>query len=919
MAQRGVRAAVVVVLVLACDHPLPSAPRAGARRAPAPSDLAGGAQVTGCGRFDVSIGRPGAAAFLPADTTLVPACGDLRIVPAGPPLSLAGAVRLPVRLRNAGTRPLVPPALLLGWEDSLEVTSPPGLARNVHTSEYLSYANADSTIGRSASQFANAAVWVIDSSLFPGGGQLLAPDTTSGIVWIDVAVHPGVKSFSLTLWASDVTGGAPVPLTPPDSVPATLFDSVNLTTDATRWGSVFMRDIVMLRFAATATEAQRQAAVDGVAGTVVGGHRFSTGDGLYLIHVPDDTTNNRLFVAIDALRANPIVRWAMPNSVTIGGTTSLRPSDGPGMRRSDWQLDPNAAFGNPARRTWALEAVDAPLAWGCITGDTTRVGEIDLGVHRVGDIVPNVAPESPMIPADSFMHGTDVASVIAAQGNDGSGMTGMMWHAKLEMYDISDRLSDGGPYQDIGFDQSGHLVLQEMESNDRLFTAVNGLLMHHARVINISLGVNGVQADPHTSKQTLERAQVAHVIADGVRYQSPGPSPLWVISAGNMTEVGDTYWSTLTAIADSLPGLIVTGAGATPGSLSRFATGTGRIDIAAPGDAVTVMDVAGVHPDSGSSFAAPLVTGAAGLLFSWDPTLTADQVRRYLIEGADSSGRRAHGIPLLDVYWSLRLAARRPNAPVCGNRVFVDQLSRLVIERDPSVGQASDEVVPDQSTSGSLVFTTPVHDGRYLSMFDGDSEFTMVHRNGGWVRDNMVPDSVQNSWVRSFAVPDGLVSHDADTTLLVHQIGAPNFSFDLSVRDSTGLVHPVATIPGFETGQAYPMIGDEILVSVAASNSFGLPETVLAVNLHSGATRTLLTRPGGSLSTILEATEDGREFIMEYTAPFPDFTNCVTEYHSTSTGALTRQITQPSSSGGCTEMWMTHSVRDRAPASGAGG
>ncbi len=114
------------------------------------------------------------------------------------------------------------------------------------------------------------------------------------------------------------------------------------------------------------------------------------------------------------------------------------------------------------------------------------------------------------------------------------------------------------------------------------------------------------------------------------------------------------------------------------------------------------------------------------------------------------------------------------------------------------------------------------------------------------------------------------------------------------------------------------MIGDEILVSVAASNSFGLPETVLAVNLHTGATRTLLTRPRGSLSTILEATEDGREFIMEYTAPFPDFTNCVTEYHSTSTGALTRQIAQPISSGGCTDTWMTHAVRDRAPASGAG-
>jgi len=94
----------------------------------------------------------------------------------------------------------------------------------------------------------------------------------------------------------------------------------NWTTDSARWGSRFTRDVVMLSFRQTATQGERQAAVDAVHGTVVGGKPLAgnPGLGIYLLLLPHDPTNDRLFAAIDALRKMPKVQWAMPNAIWIG-------------------------------------------------------------------------------------------------------------------------------------------------------------------------------------------------------------------------------------------------------------------------------------------------------------------------------------------------------------------------------------------------------------------------------------------------------------------------------------------------------------------------------------------------------------------------------------------------------------------------
>ena len=67
-----------------------------------------------------------------------------------------------------------------------------------------------------------------------------------------------------------------------------------------------------------ATQAERQAAVDSVAGRVVGGRPFRGGDGYYFLRVPGNGDPRVLFEAIRVLNALPQVLSATPEYVDIG-------------------------------------------------------------------------------------------------------------------------------------------------------------------------------------------------------------------------------------------------------------------------------------------------------------------------------------------------------------------------------------------------------------------------------------------------------------------------------------------------------------------------------------------------------------------------------------------------------------------------
>jgi hypothetical protein len=118
----------------------------------------------------------------------------------------------------------------------------------------------------------------------------------------------------------------PVPATAPDSVPRGYYDASNLVRNTARLSVSFYRDIVAVLFKPTATIAQRQAVVDSVSGTVIGGLPLcGAGDGFYLVRLPHDSTNNRPLDAAAKLMGLPGVGAAAPDFVFSVEPHRVRP------------------------------------------------------------------------------------------------------------------------------------------------------------------------------------------------------------------------------------------------------------------------------------------------------------------------------------------------------------------------------------------------------------------------------------------------------------------------------------------------------------------------------------------------------------------------------------------------------------------
>ena len=77
----------------------------------------------------------------------------------------------------------------------------------------------------------------------------------------------------------------PVPAQAPDSVPAWVRADSNLAGPSAHIPVRFRKNLLVVQFQRQATQAERQAAIDLVAGTVVGGGGGGSG-GIYLVRVP---------------------------------------------------------------------------------------------------------------------------------------------------------------------------------------------------------------------------------------------------------------------------------------------------------------------------------------------------------------------------------------------------------------------------------------------------------------------------------------------------------------------------------------------------------------------------------------------------------------------------------------------------------
>ena len=257
-----------------------------------------------------------------------------------------------------------------------------------------------------------------------------------------------------------------------------------------------------------------------------------------------------------------------------------------------------------------LQQLGMPKAWDRTTGDpSVTIAIVDSGVdpsqpELSTSLVPGfdfVANDSD--PNDENGHGTQVASIAAAHGNNAVGMAGYCWTCKI----MPLRVLDAG-----GAGSSG-AVAQAIE-----YATANG-----ADVINLSLAGD-------FPAQSIDQA-VTNARAAGV---------LVVAAAGNQTQFGQDLTRPQYPAASS--GVISVGAVQTNEQLYSFSYRGSWVDVGAPGCHVAQhASVKGgtVNPSfCGTSSAAPAVSGLLGLALSVAPGVTGATLETELLATAKATG-----------------------------------------------------------------------------------------------------------------------------------------------------------------------------------------------------------------------------------------------------------------------------------------
>jgi hypothetical protein len=101
-----------------------------------------------------------------------------------------------------------------------------------------------------------------------------------------------------------------VPALAPNYTPPEMYGEPNIIENTPYITGGYLKNILTVFFTQGATQQERQAAVDKVSGTVVGGVRFGS-DGVYYVQVASDSTGALLAAAKDSLNALPQVGIAL--------------------------------------------------------------------------------------------------------------------------------------------------------------------------------------------------------------------------------------------------------------------------------------------------------------------------------------------------------------------------------------------------------------------------------------------------------------------------------------------------------------------------------------------------------------------------------------------------------------------------------
>lgn len=332
--------------------------------------------------------------------------------------------------------------------------------------------------------------------------------------------------------------------------------------------------------------------------------------GEFLFRVPAGVTEERV---ADALMATGLFQYVDPDWILYPvepaplqqAVSHAPPSLHPGPGAPLCPDDP--LFGSQWHHQPGI--LDSCAGWSVTTGSTgIRIGVCDTGIrtthqdlllHRLEgyNAVDQLWESQGGLITPVSSHGTRTTGTIAANGDNGLGVTGVGWNLSHRMVRVSNQGSGNAYLSDLQ-----HGARTAIEAGDRIAN-----VSYHGAWLSSNVGT-----------------------AEYIR--SLGGLLLW--SAGNTS-------SNLSHADRDADDLIVVGATDHNDNLAWFSAYGRFVDLVAPGTGIVTTDSgsdASYATVEGTSYACPLTSGVCAMIWSARPTLSASDVERILKASADDIG-----------------------------------------------------------------------------------------------------------------------------------------------------------------------------------------------------------------------------------------------------------------------------------------
>lgn len=264
--------------------------------------------------------------------------------------------------------------------------------------------------------------------------------------------------------------------------------------------------------------------------------------------------------------------------------------------------------------------INAEMAWNYSHGNNDiRVGIIDTGIANHDDLNDNLVSGYDFFNNDTITnddtngHGTKVAGIIGAQGNNNEGIAGINWDITLVPLQASNKKNSfysSDAIKAIQWAQSKWGTSQQID------------------IINYSVAGFGVSTSLLESIKAYEGLFVWAAGNDGNNVDSFVDIEKFnldnLISVGAIDKNNErSVWGTQSSNYGE--------------NVNIFAPGGYGFSNVLPGDNIPTTDNYGNYSKfSGTSCAAPHVTGVAALILSVNPNLSAGQLKNILLDNSDN-------------------------------------------------------------------------------------------------------------------------------------------------------------------------------------------------------------------------------------------------------------------------------------------